>query len=156
MSHGVNPLSPNGDLSPLVQRLGRHADLNRDGHVSAPEFAQFLDQILHPSQAATPGLSGDVPPFRDRLVGFGVSGPADPAADTKARIAGLAQYLAPTSGNLAQVASALGSPAGALSADGLSLRLPGDQGAIGVRDQGTGPIWQWLGNDGPPVRPFGA
>jgi hypothetical protein len=144
VTHGVNPLSPNGDLSPLVQRLGRQADLNRDGHVSAPEFAQFLDQILHPAQAATPGLPGGVPPFRDRLVGFAPTGPADPAADLKTRVASLAQYLAPTSGHLGQIAAALGAPAGALGADGATLTLPGGEGALGVRDLGTGPVWQWM------------
>jgi hypothetical protein len=144
MTHGVNPLSSNDDLSPLVQRLGRHADLNRDGHVSGPEFAQFLDQILHPAQASRPGLPGDLTPFRDRLVGFGATGPADPAVELKARVANLAQYLAPTSGHLGQIASALGSPSGALAADGLTLQLPGGQGAIGVRDGGRGPVWQWM------------
>ena len=64
--------------------------------------------------------------------------------EIKARVASLAQYLAPSSGNLAQIASAIGAPAGAMSADGLSLALPADQGAVGVRDSGTGPIWQWM------------
>jgi len=144
VTNGVNPLSGNGDVSPLVQQLGRAADLNRDGHVSAPQFAQFLDSILHPAAASTPGLSREAPPFRDRLVGF-AAGPADPASALKTRVASLAQYLAPTAANLGRLASELGSPAGAINADGLTLRLPG--GAVGVRDDGRGPVWQWMAHD---------
>ena len=147
MSHGVNPLSPTGDLSPLVQRLGRQAELNRDGHVSRPEFAEFLEHILHPAAPATPGLAGDAPAFRDRLVGFGATSAADPAIALKARVAGLAQYLAPTAGNLGRIASELGPSAGVLGADGLTLLLSGGEDAIGVRDRGDGPVWQWMARD---------
>jgi hypothetical protein len=144
--NGTNPLTLSGDLSPLVQRTGSQTGLNRDGHVSAPEFAQFLDSLLHPEHAAasTPGLAGQVPPFRDRLVGFGASGPADPSADIKARLASLVQYLPPSAGSLGQISSALGTSGGMLGADGMTLNLAGGQGALGVRDFGAGPMWQFV------------
>jgi hypothetical protein len=148
VSDAVNPLNANlhGDLSPLVQRLGRQADLDRDGHVSAPEFAEYLDQVLHPAQPVRPMLSGDVAPYRDRLVGFDITGDAAAARDAKGRVANLAQYLEPTATHLRQIAAELGPSAGVIGPDGLTLRLPGDQGCVGVRDQGHGPIWQWMGN----------
>jgi hypothetical protein len=142
MSQITNPLNLHTDLSPLVQKLGRHADLNRDGKVSGPEFAEFLDQVLQPDQPASPSLK--VPtPYRDRMIGFDVTPSASPSASAKSRIAAMAQYLAPSAENLRQIALELGPAAGILRPDGLSLMLAGGAGSVAVRDLPTGAVWQW-------------
>ena len=142
MSQITNPLNLNNDLSPLVQKLGRHADLNRDGKVSGPEFSEFLDQILNPDQPESPSITLPTP-YRDRLVGFDVQPSASPSASAKARIAAMAQYLAPSPENLRQIARELGPTAGVLRPDGLSLMLAGGEGSVAVLDRANGPVWQW-------------
>ena len=142
MSQITNPLNLNTDLSPLVQKLGRHADLNRDGKVSGSEFAEFLDQVLHPDQPASPSLTLSAP-YSDRMVGFDVAPSASPSASAKARIAAIAQYLAPSSDNLRQIARELGPSAGVVRPDGLSMMLAGGEGTVSVRDRANGPVWLW-------------
>jgi hypothetical protein len=146
MSQVTNPLNIHNNVSPLVEKLGRHADFNRDGKISGPEFAEFLDQVLHPQAPSTPALK--VPaPYGDRLVGLDVRPSASPSAPIKERLAAIAQYLSPSPEHLRQIARELGPAAGVVSPDGLSLMLSGGQGVFGVRDRANGPVWQWMAHD---------
>jgi hypothetical protein len=46
-----------GKLAPLVERLGKRADVNRDGHVTSDEFSEFLAKLtasLDAEHAAKP------------------------------------------------------------------------------------------------------
>lgn len=146
MSQIINPFTSHGDVSPLVQKLGRHSDVNRDGHVSAPEFAEFLNQVLHPESQSAPAMKMPAP-YGDRLVGLDVRPSSSPSAPVKARLAAIAQYLAPSPENLRQISKELGPSAGVLSPDGLSLMLAGGEGTFGVRDRANGPVWQWMAHD---------
>jgi hypothetical protein len=141
----INPFNAHTDISPLVQKLGRHADANRDGHVSAPEFAEFLDNVLHPERAAAPG-GAMTSNYRDRMVGFDQPSNAS-TPSVKARIAALAQHLSPSPEHLRQLANGLGPNTGLLSADGLTLRLTGGEGMLSVRERADGNVWQWLSGD---------
>jgi hypothetical protein len=77
------------------------------------------------------------------MVGFDVAPSASPSASAKARIAAIAQYLAPSSDNLRQIARELGPSAGVVRPDGLSMMLAGGQGTVSVRDRANGPVWLW-------------
>ena len=144
MSH-INPFNTQTDISPLVQKLGRHADSNRDGQVSGKEFAEFLDNVLHPERTSSPGAAVQAN-YLDRMVGF--DQPSSPVpGSVKARIAALAQHLSPTPEHLQQLAGGLGPGAGTLSADGLTLRLTGGEGVLGLRERADGNVWQWLASD---------
>jgi hypothetical protein len=145
MSH-VNALRPGGDLPPLVEKLGRHADLDRDGKLTPAEFAGFLDRVLHPEGAPPAAASlPRVPAYLDRLVGFGPGATPDTAHLLKHRVAALAQHLEPTPAHLGRIAAELGPQAGVMTADGLTFLLAGGQGAVGVRPGGSGDVWQFLG-----------
>ena len=56
----------------------------------------------------------------------------------------LAQQVPATPANLQQIASQLGPTVGHIAPDGQTFDLAGANGAIGIRDLGNGPVWQWL------------
>jgi hypothetical protein len=47
-------------LTPLVDRLSKHADVNRLGHASKPEFSGLLDALSATSEPQTPATAAAV------------------------------------------------------------------------------------------------
>ena len=56
----------------------------------------------------------------------------------------IAQHLPATPASLQQIANTLGPTVGHIEPDGKTFALAGSMGAIGIRDTGHGPAWQYL------------
>ena len=131
-----------GEGISLVQQLLKRADVNHDGQVTTAEFNALLTDAI----AAQPDEAPDAV-FRDRLNGFDMTHLAQKPANPKEAFAARAQFLAPSSANLRRLARELGDANGSLEADGLTYRLGGSNGFVGVRNRGYGPVWQWMAAD---------
>ena len=62
----------------------------------------------------------------------------------KSAVMALAQHVPATPANLQQIAHTLGSAVGHLEADGQTFVLNGSGDAIGIRNLGNGPVWQYF------------
>lgn len=103
---------------------------------SGPIARGFKAELADIADASTPQ-------FRDSLEGFDLTR-MDSAKDSpKYAFANLAQFLPPTVENMRAIAAQLPNK-GFVESDGLSFILNEDNGYIGVRDRGQGPIWQWM------------
>jgi len=126
----------------LIQQLLKRADINHDGQVTNAEFNALLTGAI----AAHDDESTDAV-FRDRLNGFDMTRLSQPPANSKEAFAARAQFLAPSTANLQRLARELGDANGSLQPDGVTYRLDGSNGYVGVRNRGYGPVWQWMPAD---------
>jgi len=138
----IHNIQGTGDGISLVQQLLKRADINHDGRITNEEFTSLLfDAIAAQDDTSTDAV------FRDRLNGFDMTRLSQTPANAKESFAERAQYLAPSAASLQRLAKELGSANGSLEADGLTYRLSGSNGYVGVRDRGYGPVWQWMAAD---------
>lgn len=138
----IHNIQGTGEGISLVQQLLKRADINHDGQVTTAEFNALLtDKIAAQDDEAKDAV------FRDRLNGFDMTRLSNAPVNAKEAFAVRAQFLAPSAANLEQLARELGDAKGSLEADGVTYRLNGSNGYVGVRNRGYGPVWQWMAAD---------
>jgi len=141
MIHNIFPQGASEGIS-LVQQLLKRADINHDGQVTTAEFNALLNEAI-----TAPGDEGADAVFRDRLNGFDMTRLSQEPANAKEAFATRAQFVAPSAANLQRLVRELGDANGSLDADGVTYRLGGSNGFVGVRNRGYGPVWQWMAAD---------